>query len=181
MAEENKPQDKLELGPRIGVPDGPKAIRLNLSLEDPLTPEEKARFEALIGPAEKLPDPGKPAAPTVLIADDDPQMRGYFRTIVATMNCEAVDTPDGAEALKALASKPFSMVLLDLKLPGLDGYLFLRAARVYLKRALPICVISGLRDPRDEAAALRLGADDFILKPSDYDRLTARFARLLRR
>jgi DNA-binding response OmpR family regulator len=74
------------------------------------------------------------------------------------------------------------LVLLDLKLPGHDGFEVIRGARSYLKlRETVIVVLSALSNPDDEMAALNLGADAFYQKPASLKRLEARLKPLVRR
>ncbi|MBI3547602.1 MAG: response regulator [Elusimicrobia bacterium] len=182
MPEDSKP-DTIELGTRYGVPLGAKAIRPKTSVDTPIADEERVKFEAIVGPADALKPPPPPAGLTALIADDEPYVRAYVKTVLGLVDCAATECREGPEAIKAVATMGLSLLVLDLSLPGgIDGFGVLRCVRSYMRRTdLPICVITGSKDPRDELAALKLGADDFIVKPSDVGRLKARFSLLLRK
>ncbi len=87
---------------------------------------------------------------------------------------------DGNEAAKCLEGDEYSILLLDLTLPGKSGIDILRDLKSSRKR-LPVIIISANDKTRDRVSCLNLGADDFIVKPFDSNELLARMAAVLRR
>jgi DNA-binding response OmpR family regulator len=95
-----------------------------------------------------------------------------------------VEAVDGRAALVALGSaeEEFSLVVLDLLLPEMHGIEVLtRIRRSLTTQALPVIVLTGSPNARDEIALLEAGADDYLLKPIVADRLEARTRAVLRR
>ncbi|MFZ3233215.1 MAG: response regulator transcription factor [Patescibacteria group bacterium] len=87
----------------------------------------------------------------------------------------------GESALERIASESFSLVLLDLNLPGIDGLEVLSKIRKDLKLSVPIIVLTSSSTNEDVVRGLQLGADDYVAKPFDYSVLLARINAVLRR
>ena len=114
-----------------------------------------------------------------LVEDDD--MIG--ESVVAGLECEghAVDwVRDGNSALLALNTTEFSLVILDLGLPGKDGLQVLKEMRAK-RNATPVLVTTARDTVDDRIRGLDMGADDYLIKPYDLDELSARIRALLRR
>lgn len=186
---ENDPQPPpqapaFERGPNMGVPGGAKIARPSLRLEDPLTPEELKRFEGILGAPGSLarPAPAADAAPQVLTCEDDPIQRRIISQTLIAAGCEAFEVDNGAHALESAAAQPLDLLILDLKLPVLDGYQVLRGLRSYLKWPLPVVLaLSELPGVEYEATALDLGADLYLKKPFALPLLKAYVNSCLRR
>lgn len=183
MAEEIQ-QDIVERGARVGVPGGTKVIRPGWTIETPLSESETAVFENLLGKpgahgvAQALPGAEKSA----LVVEDDPQARRLIVSVLAKIKVKPLEVADGGNALKALVKYKVDLVVLDMRLPVLDGFRVLRGARGYLKVLdTPIVVVTALSDVKDEQAALDMGADVFLRKPFDLHSLRANFQAALRR
>lgn len=86
---------------------------------------------------------------------------------------------DGSEALKLIAERPFDLLLLDVNMPGPNGFEVLREVRS--NAAVPVLIVSGRGRERDTVEALDLGADDYLTKPFGVAELLARVKALLRR
>ena len=115
----------------------------------------------------------------LLVEDDD--MIG--ESVVAGLECEghAVDwVRDGNSALLALNTTEFSLVILDLGLPGKDGLQVLKEMRAK-RNATPVLVTTARDTVDDRIRGLDMGADDYLIKPYDLDELSARIHALLRR
>lgn len=115
----------------------------------------------------------------LLVEDDD--MIG--ESVVAGLECEghAVDwVRDGNSALLALNTTEFSLVILDLGLPGKDGLQVLKEMRAK-RNATPVLVTTARDTVDDRIRGLDMGADDYLIKPYDLDELSARIRALLRR
>ena len=115
----------------------------------------------------------------ILIVDDDPSIS---ELIALYLNKERYDTrcvEDGEEALRVFASYKPDLVLLDLMLPGMDGYQVCREIRS--KSDTPVIMLSAKGEVFDKVLGLELGADDYMIKPFDSKELVARVKAVLRR
>ena len=115
----------------------------------------------------------------ILIVDDDPSIS---ELIALYLNKERYDTrcvEDGEEALRVFASYKPDLVLLDLMLPGMDGYQVCREIRS--KSDTPVIMLSAKGEVFDKVLGLELGADDYMIKPFDSTELVARVKAVLRR
>lgn len=115
----------------------------------------------------------------ILIVDDD---NNIAELISLYLTKECYDTKivnDGEEALSAFETYNPNMVLLDLMLPGIDGYQVCREIRA--KSNVPIIMLSAKGETFDKVLGLELGADDYIIKPFDSKELVARVKAVLRR
>lgn len=100
----------------------------------------------------------------ILIVDDDPGICLTVERALEALECEAVATHTGEEALAAAAASPFGIVLLDLKLPGMGGMDVLRCLRDISPSSRPI-VMSAHGSIENAVEAMKLGAVDFLQKP----------------
>ena len=118
---------------------------------------------------------------SILVVDDDAGSRALISEALTRGGytiCEA----EGAQALIAARRHRPSLVLLEVRLAGMGGYDVCRELRAEFGKRLPILFISGDRtEPFDRVAGLRLGADDYIVKPFDSDELLARVDRFVGR
>lgn len=115
----------------------------------------------------------------ILIVDDD---NNIAELISLYLTKECFDTKivnDGEEALQAFEQYTPNLILLDLMLPGIDGYQVCREVRA--KSNVPIIMLSAKGEIFDKVLGLELGADDYILKPFDSKELVARVKAVLRR
>jgi DNA-binding response OmpR family regulator len=100
----------------------------------------------------------------ILIVDDEPNVRLGFCTALATAGYEVDEAADGQEALDRLEQSPVRLVLLDLRMPGLDGMEVLRRLREG-GNDVPVVIITAHGSIPDAVAAMKLGAIDFLTKP----------------
>jgi DNA-binding response OmpR family regulator len=100
----------------------------------------------------------------ILIVDDEPHVRLGFRTALETSGYAVDEAEDGPSALDRLERSPASLVLLDLKMPGLDGMEVLRRLRE-TGNGVPVVIITAHGSIPDAVAAIKLGAIDFLSKP----------------
>ena len=115
----------------------------------------------------------------VLVVDDEPQIRRALRTAL-TAHGYVVDTAeDGRTGLEAIAAWAPDAVVLDLVMPGVDGFEVLRQTRVWSD--VPVIVLSARGQEPDKVAALDGGADDYLTKPFGMGELLARLRVVLRR
>ena len=115
----------------------------------------------------------------ILIVDDDTNIAELI-SLYLTKECfETMMVHDGEEALRVFDTFMPNLILLDLMLPGIDGYQVCREIRA--KSATPIIMLSAKGEVFDKVLGLELGADDYIIKPFDSKELVARVKAVLRR
>jgi DNA-binding NarL/FixJ family response regulator len=120
--------------------------------------------------------------PSILVVEDDDGQRDVMSTVLRRRGYRVLELARGEDALEVAQEELPDLVLLDIRLPGMSGYDVCRELRAEFGPRLPIVFISGVRtEPYDEVAGLRLGADDYIVKPFAVDELVARIDRLLER
>ena len=114
----------------------------------------------------------------VLIVDDEKPICDLIdmNLTAAGYHCRAVQ--DGVSALKMIEGESFDLILLDVMLPGVDGYDIMEYIRPL---EVPVIFITAKHEVRDRVKGLRLGADDYLVKPFDMVELTARVEAVLRR
>jgi two-component system, OmpR family, KDP operon response regulator KdpE len=116
---------------------------------------------------------------TVLLIDDEPQIRRVLRASLTAQGANVLDVQNGEEALDLLRQKTVDVVLLDLNMPGMGGLETCWAIRKGWD--VPIIIVSVRESERDKVEALDAGADDFVNKPFGFDELLARIRAALRR
>jgi DNA-binding response OmpR family regulator len=117
--------------------------------------------------------------PLVLVVDDEPQTLRYVGLNLKARGYDVLTASDGTEALKLFSENIVDLLLLDLMMPGPDGYQV--TERVRQESDVPIIVLSAKGQERDKVKALDLGADDYLTKPFGIDELLARVRAALRR
>ena len=119
---------------------------------------------------------------TILLAEDERDMRevlcDYF-TAKSGGELTMISAPDGNTALHLIETQPFDLLLLDIMLPGTDGFALCRAARE--QGEAPILFITAREDEQDKLHGYGLGADDYVVKPFSLAVLYAKAQALLRR
>jgi DNA-binding response OmpR family regulator len=117
--------------------------------------------------------------PALLLVDDDPTLLSVLARRMAREGYEVLTAPSGAQALLQLEQRWPSLLIIDLMMPGMDG--FELCARVKRIADLPIIVLSAVDASEAKVRALEDYAEDYITKPFDPDELVARVQRVLRR
>ncbi|HUK73379.1 MAG TPA: response regulator [Streptosporangiaceae bacterium] len=115
----------------------------------------------------------------VLVVDDEAQIVRALRINLRARQFDVLTAATGTEALRAAASHPPDVVLLDLGLPDLEGVEVIAGLRGWTDA--PIIVLSGRSDATDKVDALDAGADDYVTKPFGMDELLARMRAVTRR
>jgi two-component system phosphate regulon response regulator PhoB len=118
-------------------------------------------------------------APRVLVVDDEALSRDFVTEALSSPIHEVVHAGDARSARQALSAEHVDLMVLDLGLPDEHGLDLLRSLR--LDDDLPVIVLSGSGAVSDRVAALRMGADDYVVKPVDPSELAARCSAVLRR
>jgi two-component system KDP operon response regulator KdpE len=116
---------------------------------------------------------------TVLVVDDEPQVRHALRRALEGEGDRVLSASTGIEAVDLAAAETPDLVVLDLWLPDIDGVEVVRRLRSWLD--VPILILSGDSDTERKVGALDSGADDFLQKPFGFPELTARLRALKRR
>jgi putative two-component system response regulator len=132
--------------------------------------------------AQQRPRPSAPHhVPTVLVVDDGEANRELIEACLAEVDCKVVLAEDGPSALRIIESAPPDLVLLDVQMPGMDGYQV--CARIKAEPALrlvPVVMITAMNRTDDRVKALEVGADDYMSKPVERVELVARVRSALR-
>jgi len=115
----------------------------------------------------------------ILLVDDDPNIRQLVNLYLVKEGFEVEMCDRGDEALKRFLASPPSLMLLDVMLPGMDGWQVLREARK--TSGVPIIMLTAKDETFDKVLGLELGADDYIAKPFDLKELVARIKAVIRR
>jgi diguanylate cyclase (GGDEF)-like protein len=119
---------------------------------------------------------------TVLVVDDDPNVGLLISAVLKKFNYNVVTLYSGEEVLHFLDNGKPDLILMDLRMPGLDGYALCKRIRDNPDtHALPIIILSGVSEIDAKVTTIELGADDFITKPFDVRELRARINRILKR
>jgi len=117
----------------------------------------------------------------VLVVDDAPQYRDVIRRILTARGYDVRTASSGDEALESMAAAPPDVVLLDVVMPGLDGFEVCRRIKANpLTRLVPVVLVTGLQGKDERIRGIEVGADDFLAKPPDWQELLARVQALVR-
>ena len=115
----------------------------------------------------------------ILVVDDDPNILQLINLYLTREGFEVVTAEAGDEALRKFKSDPPNMMLLDVMLPGMDGWQVCREVRKVSN--IPIIMLTAKDETFDKVLGLELGADDYITKPFDSKEMAARVKAVLRR
>lgn len=115
----------------------------------------------------------------ILMIDDDKELCILIKRSVRSENIEADFCYTGKEGLQKLKEKKYQLVILDVMMPGMDGFETLENIRK--ESSLPILMFTSKNDSISKVRGLRAGADDYLTKPFDMDELIARVLSLIRR
>jgi len=119
------------------------------------------------------------ASGRILVVDDEPQIRRALRTMLGAHGFEVETAEDGDDALARIATWTPNAVVLDLVMPGKDGFEVVRDTRTWSQ--VPIIVLSARGQESDKVQALDMGADDYLTKPFGIQELLARLRAVMRR
>jgi two-component system KDP operon response regulator KdpE len=116
---------------------------------------------------------------TILVVDDEPQIRRVMRTALAAQGYSVSEAKSGEEALDSVRQLRPDLILLDVNMPGMDGLEACREIRA--SSDVPIVMLTVRNSERDKVNALDAGADDYVVKPFGIEELLARIRAALRR
>jgi DNA-binding response OmpR family regulator len=117
--------------------------------------------------------------PEILVVDDDPNISRLEQLYLEKENYEVRTAADGNAAIAEFRRLPPDLILLDVMLPGVDGYEVLKTVR--RSGNIPVIMVTARGETFDKVLCLELGADDYITKPFDGKEMTARVKAVLRR
>ena len=115
----------------------------------------------------------------ILKIDDDKELCVLIKRSVLSEDIEADFCNTGKEGLQKLKEKEYQLVILDVMMPGMDGFETMKEIRK--ENSLPILMFTSKNDNASKVCGLRAGADDYLTKPFDMDELIARIISLIRR
>ncbi len=118
-------------------------------------------------------------APSVLVVDDERRYRELLDMNLSRRGYRVRQAVDGLSALNAVEAEEPALVVLDLKLPDMDGYEVCRRIRAYSR--VPIIMLPARAEPAEKIRGLAAGADDYVTKPFSAEELLARVDAVLRR
>lgn len=115
----------------------------------------------------------------ILVVDDDPDIAGLLKHFLEAKGRCVQTAADGPQALELFRQESPDLVILDVILPGMDGWAVLKKIREHSQ--VPVLMLTGKDAPTDKAKGLLSGADDYIAKPFDLGELEARIVAVMRR
>ncbi len=115
----------------------------------------------------------------ILVIDDDKELCVLIKKSVLSENIETDFCYSGKDGLKLLKERAYQLAILDVMMPGMDGFETL--AQIRQESALPILMLTSKNDSVSKVRGLRAGADDYLTKPFDIGELIARILSLIRR
>jgi DNA-binding response OmpR family regulator len=121
----------------------------------------------------------EPVGPTVMLVEDEESIAQLLRSYLAGQGYRVVWVTTGEEALTELERHPVRIVVLDIGLPGIDGFDVCRLIRE--RSRVPLLMLTARDEEADRVVGLELGADDYVSKPFSPRELTARIRAVLRR
>lgn len=117
----------------------------------------------------------------ILIVDDESSSRAALEALLRREGFEVYDVPDGLSALSACATIHPDLILLDVLMPGMDGFEVCKRIKARPEtRLTPVVLITGLSETEDRIKGINAGADDFLSKPIDLNELLARTRSLIK-
>ena len=115
----------------------------------------------------------------ILVADDEEKMRRVIRIYLQKEGYMVEEARDGKEALEKIKTSPFSLILLDVMMPAIDGWTVCREVRK--NASLPVIMLTARGEEYDKLFGFELGVDDYITKPFSPREMVARIKAVLRR
>jgi DNA-binding response OmpR family regulator len=116
----------------------------------------------------------------ILIVDDDRNTRRLYRAVLEADGYQVSEACNGNEALDVMEQEHIDLAVVDIMMPGMDGYEFTKALRE-ADEALPVLMVSAKQLPEDKRKGFLVGTDDYMTKPVDEEEMLLRIKALLRR
>ncbi len=125
---------------------------------------------------------------TICIIDDEMTLREVVRRYLELDGFQVIEADSGPQGLQVLRENPIDLLLLDIMLPGLDGFTFMRVlkhageyAALDVQGGIPVIILTSRGDEKDRITGFELGVDDYVVKPFSPRELVARVKAVLRR
>ncbi len=115
----------------------------------------------------------------ILVADDEQEMLELVSSYLLQEGYTVISAEDGTQVMKILENEKVDLILLDVLMPNLDG--FLTCEKIRSKSNVPIMMLTAKSDERDRVYGMKIGADDYIVKPFSPKELLVRIEAMLRR
>jgi DNA-binding response OmpR family regulator len=116
----------------------------------------------------------------ILIVDDDRNARRLYRAVLEADGYQVSEASNGNEALDVMEQEHIDLAVVDIMMPGMDGYEFTKTLRE-ADEALPVLMVSAKQLPEDKRKGFLVGTDDYMTKPVDEEEMLLRIKALLRR
>ena len=116
---------------------------------------------------------------SVLVVDDEPRIIKFLHLKLKASGYEVITADNGAEALAEVQAQEPDLLVLDVMMPGMDGFEVLKQVRAF--SSVPVIILSARESNVDKIKGLQLGADDYLAKPFSPDELVARIEAVRRR
>lgn len=126
-----------------------------------------------------MTEQSQPVTPYVLIVDDNPEIREILSLLLSGEGFLTAEAADGPSALTQIKNIVFDLIILDVMMPGLDGYRTCKAIREVTNA--PILFLSAKTQEHDKILGFASGGDDYLAKPFSYNELISRAKALVRR
>lgn len=120
-----------------------------------------------------------PTRQALLLVDDSPANLIAYRAVLEPLGHEIVEAASGMEAVRLLAERQFALLLIDVRMPDVDGFETVDRVRRQLQRATPVIFVTGAGDNQSMRRAYEFGAVDYLVKPVDPDVLRGKVRNLL--
>jgi DNA-binding response OmpR family regulator len=149
---------------------------------DPMGSRERgsgSRYRLLRRRRDRSQDRNGQMPETVLIVEDEPEFAGLVELWIGRAGHRTVTAQTGPDALRRFYDERPDLVILDVAMPGLDGWQLLERLREFSR--VPILMVTARGSEAEKIRGLKLGADDYITKPVSFPELTARVEAALRR
>jgi DNA-binding response OmpR family regulator len=116
----------------------------------------------------------------VLLVDDDPGIRETSKFILEGWGVKPIIVKNGKEALDKVRSESLDLIILDVNLPGMDGFELCKILKEDVRsKNIPVILLTGFGKTKEVDKGFSCGADDYFIKPVDWDRLRAKVSNLL--
>jgi DNA-binding response OmpR family regulator len=116
----------------------------------------------------------------ILIVDDDKNTRRLYQVVLENEGYQVFSAENGNDALNVMSQEHIDLVIVDIMMPGMDGYEFTKILRES-RDSLPILMVSAKQLPEDKKKGFLVGTDDYMTKPVDEEEMLLRIKALLRR
>ena len=119
------------------------------------------------------------AAPRILVVDDNPEIREIIRVLLSGEGYTVLEAGSGTAALESLGKDAFDLIILDIMMPGMNGYE--TCGRIRERSNAPILFLSARTTDSDKLLGCSSGGDDYLAKPFSYSEMLGRAKALIRR